>query len=186
MGHGKDKKDKKKVDKVKDRCVMDNKLAEKVIKIWKAAFPDAVIVPGIGFPDDPLSQGVLTITNSTDTKTFQTPDIKINGLSSKSALVNNGIFSSECSKGKYLNLYDVVLPDIPGKDGHKSTVQVYIDELQKLGIQVSGISSRWTGTDVNALFVNSYNIGLDPREFSERTVVALLKAMAVVQRRSQA
>jgi hypothetical protein len=72
------------------------------------------------------------------------PLLKINGLPSKSPLSNNGLFSTEVRNGKYINLYEMMIPDIPGKDGERSTSQIYIDKLYKYNLDVAGVHFHWT------------------------------------------
>src|SRR3982751_6209985 len=86
-------------------CVVDDKLALKVQTLWQRAFSDAALLPVIGFPSN--SGGVLTLTHTDGSG----HNMRINGLPSKSPLANNALYSAECSKGRYLNLYEIMIPD---------------------------------------------------------------------------
>lgn len=97
------------------RCLKANNddYARKVEAIWRT-LPQGAIVPGIGLPSQ--GAGVTTITH-----TMGGPVMKINGLASKSILANNGLYTFEITGGKWLNLYEVMIPDIPGAQGDLST-----------------------------------------------------------------
>ena len=108
----------------------------------------------------------------------------INGLKSKSPLANNALFSTEITDGKFINLYDIMLPDIPGKCGEKSTVQFYMDALTKLNIQVAASHHHWTGLKPFMLSIHSYNIGMCPEEFTKKTLHALKETLILIKQRS--
>jgi hypothetical protein len=97
--------------KKKDDCEKHKKNAErdarakKVEAIWKCAFPDATLFPVIGLPSN--AKGVATLTHS-----LCDGLLKINGLKSKSPLSNNALYSFECTGGKWLNLYEIMLEDV--------------------------------------------------------------------------
>jgi hypothetical protein len=54
-------------------CILDDCLAKEIEKEWKSAFPDASILPVIGYPS---KSGVLTLTHGMQ----HMPLMKINGL----------------------------------------------------------------------------------------------------------
>jgi len=93
--------------------------------LWKKTFPDATILPEIGFPKT-AENGVMTLTHTLNSDEFCMKNLKINGMPSNSHLANNTLFSTEISKCTFLNLYESMLPDIPGHHIKKSTVQFYI------------------------------------------------------------
>ncbi len=120
--------------------------AEEVLDVWKVAFPDA----GILLPPS-ATAGVAVITH-----TMGTERLHINSLVSKSPLANNALYSFECaeSTGKgddsqILNLYETMIPDIPGEDGHESTAEFYVRRLWELGLnvkmRVAGVHFHWWG-----------------------------------------
>jgi hypothetical protein len=148
--------------------VMDDCLAKKILCIWKKAFCDAIILPVIGVPS--CNRCVLTITHNLGKCV---PKLKINGLTSRSILANNAFYSAEVSSGKWLNLYQIVLPDIPGKCGCKSSGEVYTEALVKFGISVDGNGYNWNGDCPNTLAINSKAIGMNPCEFSKKTIAAI-------------
>ena len=165
-------------------CLVDDRFARKVEDIWKEAFPDASLLPVIGFPSN--SGGVGTLTHSMGDGML----LSINGLPSKSPLSNNALYSFECSKGHYLNLYEIMIPDIPGRDGDDSTAEIYVKLLSKYGLSVAGVHFHWWGQDLvcgNTLIsaIHHQGINIDPKEFSRRTIKAIKKTMAVVERRSR-
>lgn len=162
------------------KCVMNDCLAKELEKQWKQVFPDATILPVIGYPSK--GNGVVTITHTMGDCKF----LKINGLKSKSPLSNNALFSSECSDGKYINLYEIMLPDIPGKCGEPSTVQIYVNTLQEYGLDVAGNHYHWTGAKMDGYFplaIHHQNIGMAPHEFVCRTLKALKVVKEVIQKR---
>ena len=106
-------------------CKVTDKFAKHVLCLWKKYFCDALILPKIGYPS--CAKGVATLMHGLHLK----HKMKLNGLESNSALTNKALYSFECSNGQYINLYEVMLPDIPGKCGKKSTTEVFTKALCK-------------------------------------------------------
>ena len=166
-----------------NRCVLNDTLAQQVEAIWRTAFPDAAILPVIGYPS--YSGGVMTLTHTDGSGVM----MRINVLMSKSPLANNALYSTECSEGQYLNLYEIMIPDIPGKHGRRSTAQIYNNALQEEGLDVSAKHFHWTGSTVYkndhlVAAVHHQAIGMHPVEFTHKTIRALKKALAAIQRRA--
>ena len=164
-------------------CVVDDRSAKEVEAIWDEAFSGAILLPVIGFPSN--SGGVGTLTHGMGDGIL----LHINGLPSKSPLSNNALYSFECSQGHYLNLYEIMLPDIPGRDGEDSTVEIYVKLLYKYGLSVAGVHFHWWGQNLvrgNTLIsaIHHQAIDMDPKEFSRKTIKALKKTMEVIDRRS--
>lgn len=155
--------------------VMNDAVAKEVEAIWKKAFLDAVLIPN-------TSQGVMMLMHS-----LSLSPLVINGLKSVSPLVNQAIFSSECSGSednkKSLNFYVVRMPDLPGKNGRKSTVHVYLDSLAKESLNVSSVATPWHGTSKQIKEIHHQNCGLSAKEFSERTIRALQTALNTIAHR---
>ena len=147
---------------------MNDCLAKQIECLWKQAFCTAIIIPGIGIPS--CSCGVLTLTHNLGPGA---PPVKINGLPSLSILANNAIYTAEVSCGKWLNLYMITIPDIPGKNGCKSSGEVYTDALAKSCISINGKNYRWDGACPRMINVNSSAIGMDPIEFTKKQLCAL-------------
>jgi len=149
--------------------------AERILQMWKV-FPGAAILPVIGYPSN--SGGVVTITHQ-----MPGPMMKINGLTSKSPLANNALYSVEVSGGKYINLYEIMVADIPGKNGHQSTGSQYVQAIGDEGLQVAGVHFHWWGStvvpqDKGVTAVHHQMTGdMDPYEFSARTIRALQSTM---------
>lgn len=181
----------------KEECVVDDKLAKLVERLWKKYFPDALLLPVIGLPSN--FNGVATLTHTMGDGHL----MSINGLVSKSALANNALYSFECAKpakhhndhdclckdSKYLNLYEIMIPDIPGKDGEDSTAEYYVKLLSKYGLSPAGVHFHWWGQNVikgNTLVAAIHHQGIDisPIEFSKRTIKALLKTIKLIDERS--
>lgn len=151
-------------------------------QLWKELFPDALIIPVIGYPS--IANGVMSLTHTVNTQCFKIGDIEINGLVSKSPIMNNALFSTEVSDDKYITLYEVVLPDIPGKNGNVSTVQYYIDNLQREGIKVAATHYNWTGVgDPFLLAIHSYSTTLAPECFVQKTLCVLNKTLNLINKR---
>lgn len=148
--------------------VMNDCLAKQIECIWKQAFCDAIILPCIGYPSS--GNCVMTLTHTLGNCAQK---LKINGLISKSILANNAFYSAEVSCGKWLNLYQIKLPNIPGECGCKSSGEIYVEALIKLGISVDGNSYSWNGTCPNVLTINSKAIGMDPCDFSKKQIAAI-------------
>lgn len=121
--------------------------------------------------------------------------LSINGLVSKSALSNNALYTFECASNKddsvtkYLNLYEIMVPDIPGKNGKYSTAEYYVKLLAKYGLSVSGVHFDWWGQNVikgNTLVAAVHHQGIDisPEDFSRKTIRALEKTMALIEKRT--
>jgi hypothetical protein len=168
-------------------CVITDKLARQIEKLWRNAFCDAKLLPVIGLPSN--NHGVLTLTHTDGTDKL----LKINGLASKSILANNALYSVECSENKFLNLYEITIPDIPGCDGRLSTAEIYIIELASQGLSVSGVNFRWLGAyiydenrEIDRGVVSVYHqaIGMNPLEFSRKTIKALENTLEVIEKRT--
>jgi hypothetical protein len=117
--------------------------------------------------------------------------MSINGLPSRSPLANNALYSFECSKGVYLNLYEIMLVDIPGKHGEPSTVEYYLHLLAKYGLSVSASHYHWLGafmvpeaTLIAAIHHQATNNKITPEEFSKRTIRAIKKTVALIEKRT--
>lgn len=148
--------------------VMNDCLAKEIECIWKKTFCDAQILPVIGVPS--CNKCVMTLTH---TLGKCIPNIKINGLCVKSMLANNSFYSAEVSDCKWVNLYKGLIPNIAGKCGCKSSGEVYIEALVKLGISVENDNYNWKGACPELLAINSKAIGMNPCEFSKKQIAAL-------------
>lgn len=158
--------------------VMNDMIAMNLIAMWRAAFPDAQALPGIGMPSQ--NNGVLTLTHTMHPDLAKAMPMTINGLPSRSPLANNALYSVEVSGGKYLNLYEIMIPEVPGKDGSPSTSQQYVDAITKQGITVGGDHYHWKGGEMLgrfALAIHTQAIGMDPMTFTQITVEGLRMAM---------
>ena len=148
--------------------VMTDCLAKKIECVWKQAFCDAIILPEIGYPS--CGNCVMTLTHGLGKCV---PKLKINGLTSLSILANNAFYSAEVSCGKWLNLYQIKLPNIPGKNGCKSSGEIYDEALIKLGISIEGDNYSWKGTCPSVLTIHSKAVGMDPCEFTRKQIAAI-------------
>ena len=151
-----------------------NVFALEVEALWKASFPDATLLPVVGLPSN--NKGVLTLTHTDGSGKL----LKINGLPSKSFLANNALYSAEISEGIVLNLYEIMIEDIPGVLGGESTAQAYIRMLSERGLQVSGVHFHWFGTDRRVAAIHHQNVGLCPLTFSKLTIEALKGTLALM------
>lgn len=147
---------------------MNDCLAKKIECIWKQAFCDSTIIPQIGVPS--CAKCVMTLTH---TLGKCLPKLKINGLCTLSPLANNGFYSAEVSCCKWINLYQIQLPNIPGECGCKSSGEVYTEALIKLGISVDSIGLGWVGSCPNLTLFHSKAIDMDPCTFSQKQIAAL-------------
>lgn len=153
---------------------MTDEVANAVTEIWRAAFPDATLLPTIGLPSK--GNGVMTLTH-----TMGGPPMTIDGLVSRSPLANNALYSCEASGTRFLNLYEIMLPDVPGANGKPSTTQRYVAAVARLGIDVAGLHYHWPGGLMSGRFplaLHTQKIGMSPFDFSKRTIQALHEAMA--------
>lgn len=125
------------------QCLVDDNTAKKIEMEWKSLFPSASLLPVIGLPSN--SGGVGTLIHLADFKGMKVKPMDINQLPCKSALANAALYSFECSKGYYVNLYEIMLPDIPGFPGELSSTQLYVNKLRDLGMDVNGFHFHWTG-----------------------------------------
>jgi len=101
------------------------------------------------------------------------PRLTINGLLTNSPLANNAFYSFEVSCGKWLNLYEIQLPNIAGQCGCKSSGEVYTEALVKLGISIDGDGYKWKGSCPNTLVIFSKAIGMNPIDFSKKQITAI-------------
>lgn len=154
----------------KDCCgpVMTDCLAERIECLWKSAFCGAQILPCIGVPSN--ANCVMALTHPI---CEILPKLKINGLPVLSILANNAFYSAEVSCGRWVNLYSISLPNIPGCNGCKSSGEIYNEALIKLGISVEGDHYDWKGTCPCMVSINSKAIGMDPIEFSKKQIAAV-------------
>ncbi len=165
------------------KCPLSDEYAKYIESLWKKVFPDASLLPVIGFPSYKNS-GVLTITHSMP----DMPKMSINGLISNSPLANNALFSSECKDGRYINLYEIMIPDVPGIRGNLSASEVYVNALRDNGLNVQGTHVHWFGStvlprDKGVTAVHHMTTSdMDPAEFTQRTIKALQTAMAALNR----
>jgi len=160
------------------RPVFDDAGAEQVVAVWKTMFPDAAILPVIGYPSK--GKGVMTLTHSGNMAGMPPmPPMTINGVSSGSPLANNALYSAEPTTAGFLNLYETMLPDIPGANGGRSLGTRYKDALQQLGIEVDGDHYHWAGGQMMGQFaraIHSKNFGMHPIDFSQRQLRAFMTA----------
>lgn len=171
-------------------CKVNDRLAKRVEAEWKEAFDDATLFPVIGLPSN--NNGVLLLTH-TDGSGHK---MSINGLKSSSPLANNALYSAECVKGQYMNLYEIMVPDIPGKKGEPSTAEIYVKLLQKEGLNVAGVHFHWWGSamfkpehgkpiDRGVTAVHHQAIGMHPIDFSRATIKALKKTLRIIHERRE-
>ncbi|AAV50984.1 hypothetical protein [Acanthamoeba castellanii mimivirus] len=162
------------IDKCPNTCdpccppLVDDCLAKKLECLWRQCFCDARLIPEFGVPCQ--SDGVAVITHTLGRGLC---NLKINGLKSQSILANNSFYSVEVSGCKWLNLYEIQLPDVPGKNGCKSSGEIYTEALVKLGISVEGDGYRWKGSQPYCLNIHSKAIGMHPIEFSKKQIAAI-------------
>ena len=161
---------------------LDDNTARSIVNVWRQFFPDAAPLPGIGLPSQ--NKGVLTLTHSAGNMRGMTPmpPMTINGLPSNSPLANNALASHEVSNGRWLNLYEIMLPESPGANGAPSTVQHYVDTLQAQGVDVAGNHYHWSGGTMMGRFpiaVHSQSSALDPVRFAQAHVNAVKRAFGM-------
>ena len=138
-------------------------------KVFRTFSEDASILPGIGLPSQ--NSGVCTITHGMGPGAKK---LRINGLESSSPLANNALFSTECAQGKNLNLYEVMVPEgISSEAGASSAAQLYAKDLNDMGLSVAGTHWHWWGADPYVDAIHHQNAGMEPTEFTRRTVQAL-------------
>ena len=148
--------------------VMDDCLAKKIECIWKKAFCDATLLPALGVPS--CAACVMTLTHGLGRCS---PKIKINGLTTLSMLAHNAFYSAEVSSGKWLNLYQITIPNIPGQCGCKSSGEVYVEALAKMCINIDGNGYNWNGSCPNMITISSKAIGMNPIDFSKKQIAAI-------------
>lgn len=153
--------------------------ALRIVSLWRQAFPDATPLPGIGLPSQ--NNGVLTLTHTMHPELAKASPMTIDGLPSRSPLANNALFSTEVSRGgKYLTLYEIMLPEEPGKDGAPSTTARYTNAVARGGITVGGDHYHWKGGEMLGRFaiaIHTQAAGMDPETFTRVTIDALRLAM---------
>lgn len=155
---------------------------------WKSSFPDASLLPVIGLPSN--AKGTMTLTHTLPMPYMMT----INGLTSHSPLVNNALYTAELSpdlNGKlhWLNLYEVMLPDIPGVNGAPSTCQRYMQALASQGLDIDGVHFHWFGFQYPGASliaaIHHSAIDLNPEEFTKRTIAALQSVIPLFAAQTQ-
>lgn len=160
------------------KLVVDDNTAKKLLALWGKYYPG---VAAVTMPS--TANGVFTMTHG-----MNMPLMKVNGLKSKSPLANNALFSTEVSGDSYINFYEVMIPDIPGKCGEQSTAQIYINALHERGLDVAGVHFHWTGSKVydndhgSTAIHHQTTSDMDPYEFSKKTIKALMIVMKVIEK----
>ena len=159
--------------------------AKTIEAMWKKDIPGALLT---GIPSK--GNGVGTLTHEVSIRNARADmRLHINGLPSNSILANNAFFTFEVSRGKYINLYEIMLPDIPGTNGEPSTIQYYTKLLSTHGIlAVAGDHFHWFGQSmlgVTSVFaIHHQSTGnMSPEKFSEATIDALLKTLDLIEKR---
>lgn len=165
-------------------AAFDDAAAMGVVQLWRQLFTDAAPLPGLGLPSQ--NKGVLTITHTMAMPGMPVPlPMTINGLASRSPLANNALGSFELASGRWLNLYEIMLPEAPGANGAPSTVQRYVNALQRQGVEVAGNHYHWTGGAMMGRFplaIHSQSSGtLDPVQFTQAQIVALREALGLMR-----
>lgn len=157
--------------------------AKIIASVWQEDFKDAAILPVIGFPSN--SGGVVTFTHTMGDGKL----MSINGLKSKSPLANNALGSFEFVDGKFLSLYEIMIPDIPGNNGEPSTAEIYVKALGDQGLQLNGIHFHFNGMtvfrqDKGIIAIHHSSTEFDPVTFSVKTMAALRRAMRAIADRT--
>ncbi len=117
---------------------MNDGMVHQLETLWKSVFPDTMLLLGSSSGNN----GINFLTHSLGSNML----LQMNGLTSSSSLLaKNAFYSVECYHGKYINLYEIKLPDIPGRNGELSTVQLYINTLAEQSLDVAGNSPSWSG-----------------------------------------
>ena len=78
-----------------------------------------------------------------------------------------------------MNLYETMLPDVPGKNGAPSLGSRYKNALQASGIEVDGDHYHWAGGEMMGHFaraIHSKNFGMHPLDFSQHQLRAFMAA----------
>ncbi|AYV76648.1 MAG: hypothetical protein Terrestrivirus10_32 [Terrestrivirus sp.] len=150
-----------------------SKLTDDICKQCETSFkkfdPSASVLPGIGLPSQ--NNGVCTIIHGMGPGSTK---LKINGLESSSPLANAALFTTECTQGKTLNLYEMMLPEgISSVPGNKSNAELYSEELNRAGINVAGQHWHWWASDPYVAAIHHQNVGMNPVEFVNKTTNAL-------------
>ena len=170
-----EKKEKKKHCPKKEKCEVDCKLLKELECLWKKFTCDV---------DAHFEHGVANIAHTLPLKAINT----INGLPVKSPLTTHGLYSAECSCEKYVNLYEIIIPDIPGCHGEDSTGKIFVKILAKHGIYADGDHFHWKGHIIlkeQALPDAIHVVGIDihPVYFTKVIIKALRKVLCITKQR---
>lgn len=171
------------VVKKSNQMRVTDQLAARVLRRFKTKFADAALLPVIGEPSTAGGVAVLTHTMGTNMP------MRLAGVTSNSPVANNALYSFQVTGGKYLNLYETMVPDLPGANGEASTTQLYVNKLRDLGLDVAGVHFHWlAGTMVQndhmVHAIHHQKIGMEPSVFASKTVEALTFIMPFFQRRA--
>lgn len=110
--------------------------------------------------------------------------MRINGVPCYNPLCANALLSGELRDGTWVNLYEIMLPDIADASTGVSTVQYYVNLLHDNGLDVAGFHFHWTGAPGH-LAIHHQKLNMDPEEFTQRTLAALLPALSNLERVQQ-
>lgn len=163
--------------------------AQEILEIWQTLLPGGNAVLLLLASE---TEGSPVITHG-----MLMPQLRINGLLSVSPLSNNALYSWECAEAiaapnctdKILNLYEVMIPDIPAPSGGNSTAEFYANCLREHGMSVAGTHFHWWGSTI---FQNDHLIAaihhqsseLTASQFSVRTIECLTLTQNLIDERA--
>ncbi|MHB1774187.1 MAG: hypothetical protein ACYCST_21160 [Acidimicrobiales bacterium] len=151
---------------------------DKIVKLLKDH------LPGVKISSARFDKKVLRIDYR-----FDLPHILIDGLKTKSSLANGASFSVEKINGEYFNLHETIIPDIAGKEGKPSLVNIAKTIIENLGLSVNCISTKFRGAsmfpglDNGMCSIKHRGYKMKPRHFILKTIAALILISLVIKKK---
>lgn len=124
----------------------------------------------------PSTSGVCTITHvPKNTLPGEPTEVSINEVfPSVSPLFLNALYSVECSNGRFMNLYEYLVPDTVWPDDITRTrAEVYSNTLHSNGLDVAGVHFHWYGSRPFLIAIHHQSLSFTPRDFVTATINAL-------------
>lgn len=159
-----------------------DQVAINCLTVFKSLFRDSGFLPGLGRPSETKGQWAL-ITHTL--KGYIDFTSSINGVEYHGPLIDNAFYQfSYQPSGNVVNLYQITLPEVEGKNNLPSLAQFYLNQLAARKIDISGTTTQWSS--LTALIerggkkqkttlrtISSQKVGMEPADFCQLQIEAL-------------
>lgn len=147
--------------------------AHLIIEYWQQHFPGVRVItsPSLGHEHLTFSHGFSGVNH-----------MNVYGLEMKSPLFTNALASFEVAEDEngishYASAYEIMWPNINMEDIQSSTMNEYVKDLWKVGLDVHSDHYHWK-SDMLHPAVHHMGIDIHPLEFSAKTVAAIQRLVS--------